>query len=369
MIINVKHNGNVITTFDDTFSFFEKFNTENGRYVRSGIISNKNEDVIETQEDPFMRSIMNLIDIGVAGSCKNGKLGICLKSGVQCYQSGNTISKPDMTIDDYKSIIDQVKGAVFQVALGGRGDPNLCEHFQFYCEYARENGIIPNYTTSGINLSDEQVEITKNTVGACAVSWYRNEHTLSAIEQFVNANCITNIHYVLGNNSIDEAIERLQTNGFPQGINAVIFLTHKPVGLGQSKNVLKANDAKVKRFFEIVDNWNGSFKIGFDSCAIPGIINYTHNIDWQSLDTCEGARFSAYITSDMIMTPCSFDQDLRYGVNLHENSIQAAWNSSQFQAFRDKLTYGCNSCSLHSVCKSGCPLKPEIVLCDRIEKK
>ena len=69
------------------------------------------------------------------------------------------------------------------------------------------------------------------------------------------------------------------------------------------------------------------------------------------------------------MTPCSFDQDLRYGVNLHENSIQAAWNSSQFQAFRDKLTHGCNGCSLHSVCKSGCPLKPEIVLCDRSEKK
>lgn len=49
----------------------------------------------------------------------------------------------------------------------------------------------------------------------------------------------TNIHYVLGYNSIDEAIERLRTNDFPLGINAVIFLLHKPVGQGSKKNVLK----------------------------------------------------------------------------------------------------------------------------------
>jgi len=346
--------------------FVEWFNRETGKYVRTGIIDAQNND---TNDDPFMRSFPNLLDVGIMGSCAHGKSGLCLAAGVECYQNGLGISMPDMSFEDYQSIIKQCRGKVMQIALGGRGDPNKHKFFGDILKLTYNNGIIPNYTTSGLGLTAIEIELTKKYCGAVAVSWYRSKYTLSAIEQFVNASCITNIHYVLGNNSIDEAIERLQTNGFPQGINAVIFLTHKPVGLGQSKNVLKANDAKVKRFFEIVDNWNGSFKIGFDSCAIPGIINYTHNIDWQSLDTCEGARFSAYITSDMIMTPCSFDQDLRYGVNLHENSIQAAWNSSQFQTFRDKLTYGCNGCSLHSVCKSGCPLKPEIVLCDRSEKK
>ena len=53
----------------------------------------------------------------------------------------------------------------------------------------------------------------------------------------LDAGIKTNIHYVLGNNSIDEAIERLKNNDFSKGINAIIFLLHKPVGLGQENNV------------------------------------------------------------------------------------------------------------------------------------
>ena len=36
---------------------------------------------------------------------------------------------------------------------------------------------------------------------------------------------------------------------FPKVFNAIIFLLHKPVGLGQENNVLKAEDPKVKEFF------------------------------------------------------------------------------------------------------------------------
>lgn len=65
----------------------------------------------------------------------------------------------------------------------------------------------------------------------------------------VSAGVTTNIHYVLGRNSIDEAIEHLQQEDFPDGINAVIFLLHKPVGLGTQTNVLSPDDERVKEFF------------------------------------------------------------------------------------------------------------------------
>ena len=52
-----------------------------------------------------------------------------------------------------------------------------------------------------------------------------------------------------GQNSIDEAIERLEKNNFPAGINAVIFLLHKPAGQGTRGNVLTPEDPRVKRFF------------------------------------------------------------------------------------------------------------------------
>lgn len=79
----------------------------------------------------------------------------------------------------------------------------------------------------------------------------------------LDAGVKTNIHYVLGNNSIDEAIERLRNNDFPKGVNAIIFLLHKPVGLGQENNVLNFDDEKVKEFFHIIDTCQFDFKIGF----------------------------------------------------------------------------------------------------------
>lgn len=253
-------------------------------------------------------------------------------------------------------------------ALGGRGDPNKHEQFGDILRMTREYGIIPNYTTSGLGLTDKEVALTKDMCGAAAVSWYRSPYTLSAIGRLVDAGVTTNIHYVLGNNSIDEANCRLLNNNFPDGISAVVFLLHKPVGLGQQANVLQPGDPKLDKFFQIIDNWNGDFKIGFDSCSIPGIINYTSDINMDSIDTCEGARFSMYITPDMIATPCSFDQELKYGVSLRDHTIEEAWSSPQFEAFRDQLRNRCPGCAVRQNCMGGCPLKPEVVLCNRREK-
>lgn len=121
----------------------------------------------------------------------------------------------------------------------------------------------------------------------------------------------TNIHYVLGKNSIDEALERLQKEDFPMGINAVIFLLHKPAGQGTKANMLSASDERVAKFFAEIDKGH-SFKVGMDSCNVPGAINFCKSVLPESLDTCEGGRYSCYIGADMTMVPCSFDQEKRY---------------------------------------------------------
>ena len=64
------------------------------------------------------------------------------------------------------------------------------------------------------------------------MSWYRSLYTLKAISFLLEAGVKTNIHYVLMKDSIKEAIELLEGDKFPKGINAVVFLLHKPVGLG-----------------------------------------------------------------------------------------------------------------------------------------
>ena len=45
-------------------------------------------------------------------------------------------------------------------------------------------------------------------------------------------------------------------------------------------------------------------------------------------------------------------------------SIQDAWNSAPFEAFRHKMRVACPNCEKRELCMGGCPLMPEIVLCD-----
>lgn len=351
--------------FDGKYKFLTYFDTETGAYLRTGILDDKGKD---TGVDPFMGSFPNLIDVGVMGHCIHGKTGLCVKAGIGCYQSGLMIEKPNMTVENFRWIAEQCRNRSNQFALGGRGDPDQHEHFEELLRICRENNIIPNFTTSGYGMTAEIAAICKKYCGAVAVSWYRSDYTLNAIRLLIEAGVKTNIHYVLGNNTIDEAIERLCNNDFPQGINAVVFLLHKPAGQGTVDNVLRVDDPRVAKFFKEVDEVH-PYKIGLDSCNVPGAIKFCKHILPQSLDTCEGARFSCYIDADMTLLPCSFDQNRRYAVQLKPLSIEDGWNSETFDKFRKQLHNACPDCKHRELCKGGCPLMPEVVFCDSNNRK
>lgn len=351
---------------DSDNQFFELFSESSGFYIRSGVIENGKD----TGRDPFMRNFPQLIDVGIMGSCTNGANGLCMKSGIQCYQNGSQVRKPNMSFPDFKMIVDQCKGKSFQFALGGRGDVDQHEHCEEFLRYCRENGIVPNFTSSGSGFSRRIADICKAYVGAIAISWHNADYTFRAIEMLLRARIKTNIHFVLGSHTIDEAMYRLGNNGFPEGINAILFLLHKPVGLGSEQNVLRSDDARIKRFFEMVDAKNYNFKIGFDSCSCAGIINHTNGINLDSIDYCEGARYSCYIDAQMNMTPCSFvNDDASWFVSLNDYSIMDAWNSEVFNRFRRFLSDSCRSCTDRVYCGGGCPIVNQITLCDRKERK
>lgn len=355
-----------IKKVDTKNHFISFFDTDSGFYMRTGVLT---EDGKDTDVDPFMSSFPELIDVGIMGHCIHGAKGLCVKGGVQCYQDGRGCSRPNMSLADFSTIVEQGRGKLFQIALGGRGDPNKHEEFEGICSVCRENLIVPNYTTSGLDLTDEEVEVTKKYCGAVAVSWYRQQHTLDAIQKFLDAGIKTNIHYVLAKNTIDEAIDRLRKDDFPAGVNAVIFLLHKPIGLGQPALMLKSDDPRLKEFFSLIDGKDHSFKIGFDSCTIPGIINMTKNVNEASIDTCEGGRWSMYIDSDLDALPCSFDnQGKRWATSLHDHTIQEVWDGKIFESFRSHFKKSCSGCDKRAACMGGCPIVPQIVLCDRPEK-
>ena len=71
----------------------------------------------------------------------------------------------------------------------------------------------------------------------------------------------------------------------------------------------------------------------------------------------------------MIMVPCSFDQDRNYQASLREMSVEEAWNSEPFERLRSRMRGACTACEKKAACVGGCPLMPEIVFCDRKERK
>ena len=366
-------------------NFISCFNQETGFYFRTGIL----EDGKDTGIDPFMASFPELLDVGIMGHCTHGKTGLCQKAGIGCYQDGLHSNNPNMSLEDFKKIAEQCKGKTFQFALGGCGDPDQHEHFEEILKVCKENDIVPNFTTSGFGMTKALAQLCKQYCGAVAVSWYRSTYTIKAINLLLAEGVKTNIHYVLSKSTLTEALQHLRRdlinsdlaqstsqsdllNGrydstelryFPKGINAVIFLLHKPVGLGTKEDMITKDNKDFFNFLHLVNEGEFLYKIGFDSCTVPALINLD-KVEPNCLDTCESARWSAYITPDMKLLPCSFDnQAQRWAVNLAKNTIAEAWESDTFEDFRNHFVQSCPGCKHRTKCMGGCPIVPEIVLC------
>lgn len=171
---------------------------------------------------------------------------------------------------------------------------------------------------------------------------FRGLYTYRAIDILLQAGVKTNVHYVLSEKTLKEAVRLLEEGGFREGINAAVFLLHKPIGLGRKEHIIRDTTPCLEEFFALIDRGGLPFKIGFDSCTVPGLLRYFKMTDSVSIDTCEGGRWSAYITPDMHMLPCSFDnQQMCWAVDLRSHSIEEAWNGSVFDRFRKNFQNAC----------------------------
>jgi radical SAM protein with 4Fe4S-binding SPASM domain len=275
-----------------------------------------------------------------------------------------------MGIDEYRTILQQAaQMKVLQIALGG-GNPN--QHPDF-CEILRltreEYNIIPSYTTNGSGLSVAVLDASKKYCGAVAVSSYEPyEDVFIAVQELLDHGIRTNIHFLLTSESVNIAIKWLENP--PQELNllnAIIFLSYKPVGRNPSQDLLVKNAQSCQHFFKLAGQ-TYPFKIGFDSCSISGIARFM-NISPIFIERCEAGRFSMYISEDGKMYPCSFMVKKIEGVPVTKDNIQAVWRDHDtFVRFRESLRdHICLDCDVHDICFGGCPAFPEINICSRGE--
>jgi len=310
------------------------FNTETGEEELEGINGN---------DDPFSLEFPSMLDIGIMGSCPN--------KCKMCYQGDKV--EPHMTLDLFKQIIDEAKDGTCQCALGGRGDPNLHPQFEEIIKYACENGVIPNYTTSGNGLTDEQIESSKKYCGAVAVSDYGKEFTFSALNRLMDAEVKTNIHLVFSAPNFMKSIAILDGQDAWSGrvniekLNAVIFLLFKPQGRGRDLEKWIPTDLMLELFSYGIALPKTKFKVGMDSCLVNHIMRFRklNKLEQEYVDTCEGARMSCYITPDGRLVPCSFGNHDEYGSDIKHHGIRRVWNDGlAFKGFRKTLRSRPNQC-------------------------
>lgn len=292
----------------------------------------------------------------------------CTKGCEFCYR-GSSAEGAIMMLEDYEHVLDSLTnekfGGIFQVAIGG-GEP--LEHPQFIdiLKATKSRGIIANFTTNGINLTKKYADSIKNLVGAVAVSANKYEDIcFDKIKILCDCKIKTNLHFVLDNQSIVDAINIL--NGVYdeelKNLNSIIFLTFKPRGRAVKEKCLE-NNSNLFEFLECVDNKKTSINIGFDACFVPLLMKYTQ-INTDYVDSCECGFFSVYVDEYKNVSPCSFSVGSEFKFNLDEYTMDEIWNE-KFEVYRNMInTMKCAdlACKNRDNCRGTCIYFSELNFC------
>lgn len=332
------------------YTFFK----DNGLFFRWG--KHKNDDPSFSPIGP------ELLDIEIS---QNG----CPNNCPFCYKSNDNSEPINMSFDTFKEILDKFPKTLTQVAFGITGIQTNPD-FMRMMQYCRDVGVIPNYTLSGIDLTDQLAEKSAELVGALAVSAYEKDINVcyNAVQKFLNLGIKqTNIHLLLSQETLEFVYKVLNDNiNDPRlkGLNAVVFLGVKPKGRAKGVYHSVTNEQFLKLVTFCFDK---NLRIGFDSCTAPKFEWVVNNLPDLSeskkkhllscSESCESSLFSSYINVHGEYWNCSFmeGQEQYEPVNVLEcgDFLMDLWYSDPVKKFRKDVLAtvenGCRKCPVFNI--------------------
>jgi radical SAM protein with 4Fe4S-binding SPASM domain len=309
-------------------------------------------------DDPPTAPWPELADISISNHCSR-KCGFCYRNS---GENGEF-----MSVQDYEFVLDSLHhpewDTVFQIALGG-GEPLEPPDFLDIVGLTNQRNIIVNFTTNGVHLTKDLVRAIEDKVSAMALSTHNvlalPERALSLLRE---SSIRTNLHFLLGQAQLVQAIEILRGNynDLLASLNAIIFLTYKPVGRAKHGDCLKWN-GDLKTFVELIDHHKCSVRIGFDACFVPMLLHATET-PREFIDPCECAFFSVYVDENLNVQPCSFANTDDWTFNLRDFSFARIW-TEKFADYRNMARNDCRRiCANNTLCRGRCPFFEEITFC------
>ena len=281
-----------------------------------------------------------------------------------CYKSNGTGEPVHMSLGMFKEILEKIRTPLTQIAFG---ITDIYDNPDFFwiMQAARDAGIVPNYTTSALDLDDEAVKKTAELCGAVAVSVVDENACFDAISRFTRAGMSqVNIHFVLARETFGKAvrlIDKAKHDPRLEKLNAIVFLAYKPKG--RNPDMWKPLQA-VEEYEELIAHCEeAKINYGFDSCSAPMVLRARPKHK-EFIEPCESGLFSTYISADGDCFPCSFAEqahEWETGIDVlsAEDFVKDVWMSPRMQAWREgllKSSQGCD-CPMKDGCRS-CPIYP-----------
>jgi hypothetical protein len=327
-------------------SYHYRFNKLTGSFRRWG----------QTEEDDpqFCPAGPEILDLEVAA-------GLCKGSCPFCYKGNSaTQEAKNMTLETFKLILAKMPKTLTQVAFGIcdlQGNPD----FFSMMKHARANGVIPNFTMSGTDLTPKLADEIVSLCGAVAVSVYQTDKNVGydAIKLLTDRGMKQcNIHLFVSEESFPFVCEVMQDrlhDSRLRKMNAVVLLGVKPKGRAKGRYTPLTSE-KFKSL--VMACLMTKIPIGFDSCSAPKFERFLDDPKFSEeakkklkevSESCESTLFSSYVNWKGEFFPCSFcegEGEWTEGVSvLNAPTFMDVWQDPRVQAWREKLlASSCNGC-------------------------
>lgn len=332
-----------------------------------------------TRENPLpVLSAPSLVDFQITDQCH--------LDCPHCYADSTSEGEHGSLEDICKALEQVAELGCFQVALGG-GEPLLHPRLEQILAKCHELGLVPNLTTSGLNLNDHNLALIKRYCGAVGLSLegigdefdeYRKsgfERFQRILARFREAQVPTVLQVTLNTDTFERLDSIVEFCHNQEDIYGVIFLAFKPVGRGAGfATPLAALDPSYvnERLQEVFFALSETTRVGFDCCMTPGVTGTGSDFDAHAasyLEGCSALRASIGILPNLDVLPCTFTPQHAVG-NLHQQHIRDIWQGLNARGFRDNMARraaanaSCSTCDKHSYCLGGCPVM-DLVNCSK----
>ena len=260
---------------------------------------------------------------------------------------------------------------VFHLALGG-GESLLRDDLFELAAYARDLGMVPNLTTSGIGMTAEkaaecsvfgQVNVSLDGLGETYIAsrgYDGAERALRALRLLTDAGVSTGINVVVNRATWDELDDTFEA-AFAAGAREVELLRFKPAGRAHATYLTRRLDleqrrALVPRLIGLQQRWP-ALNVKIDCSFIPFVA--AANPPLEALERfgvigCEAGNVMAAIRADGTATACSFIEEPLGDVD----DLVDRWDDHpDLLAWRrqaDAPARPCADCTYRPICRGGC---------------